>query len=304
MPAPALTLVVFSVPAPVYWPYFLGAAILAIGLPVILKNELPQAHGLDKVMPFGRLFYAIPIAVFAGEHFTIARLMAPGVPSWIPAHLFWIYFVGVALVAAAVSIVVKKYGQVAATLFGIMMCLFVVLLHIPRVVANPRDRISWAVALRELAFAGGAFAFASTQSKTRRSSNAAPSLLTLARYLVATTALFFGVEHFLHPDFAPGVPLAKLTPAWIPVPLFWGYLTGAVLLISGACLLINKKPRLAATYLGLTILLIVLVIYLPILISIPSDIGNGLNYFADTLMFAGTILLLADALPKEAAPHA
>jgi hypothetical protein len=43
----------------------------------------------------------------------------------------------------------------------------------------------------------------------------------------------------------------------------------------------------------------VLVIYLPILISIPSDIGNGLNYFADTLMFGGTILVLADALPKE-----
>jgi len=300
MPALALTLSFFSIPATVFWPYFLGAAILAIGLPVILTRDLPQAHGLDKVMPFGRLFYAVPIAVFAGEHFTIARLMAAGIPSWIPGHLFWIYFVGVALVAAALSIVVKKYAQVGATLFGIMMCLFVALLHIPRVAANAHDRISWAVALRELAFAGGAFAFASTQSKTPRSSNAAPPLLTLARYLFAITALFFGVEHFLHPDFAPGVPLAKLTPTWIPVPLFWGYLTGAVLLATAACLLLNKKSRLAATILGLTIFLIVLVIYLPIEISIPSDIGNAVNYIADTLMFSGAALLLADALPKEA----
>ena len=86
--------------------------------------------------------------------------------------------------------------------------------------------------------------------------------------------------------------------------LFWAYLAGTVLLATGASLLINKKSRLAATYLGLTILLIVLVIYLPILISIPADIGNGLNYFADTLLFSGTALLLADALPKEDLPHA
>jgi uncharacterized membrane protein len=303
MLASALTLASFSIPGPVFWPYFLGLALLAIGLPFILINDLPQARGLDKLMPFGRLFYAIPIAVFAGEHFTLAKFMAPMVPSWIPAHLFWIYFVGVALVAAALSIVVKKYAQLSATLFGIMMCLFVVLIHIPRVAANPRDRFSWAVALRELSFSGGAFAFATTQTKTPRPANATPPLLTLARYLFAITALFFGVEHFLHPDFAPAVPLEKITPTWIPLRLFWSYLAGAVLLAAGACLLVNKKARAATTYLGITILLIILVIYLPIEISIPSDIGNGLNYIADTMMFCGAALLLADALPKEDLTH-
>ena len=298
MPARALTLVVFSIPVPVFWPYFAGLAILAIGLPVILKSEVPQARGLDKLMPFGRLFFAIPLAVFAGEHFTLGRLMAGGIPAWIPGHVFWIYFVGVALVAAALSIVVKKYSQLAATLLGSMILLFVVLLHIPRVEADPHDRISWAVALRDLSFSGGAFAFAGAQRKLQ-SKNTTSLLVSLARYVIAVTAIFFGVEHFLHPEFASGVPLAKITPTWILLRLFWAYLAGVVLLASGACLLINKKSRLAATYLGLTILLIVLVIYLPILISIPSDIGNGLNYFADTLMFAGTIFLLADALPKE-----
>jgi len=296
MPALALTLLVFSIPATVFWPYFNGLAILAIGLPFILKNEVPQARGLDKLMPFGRLFYAIPLAVFAGEHFTLAKLMAGGMPSWIPAHVFLVYFVGVALVAAALSIVVKKYSQLAETLLGTMILLFVVLLHIPRVAANPHDRISWAVALRDLSFSGGAFAGA---QRKLQSKNTTSLLVTLARYVISVTAIFFGVEHFLHPEYAPGVPLAKITPDWIPLRLFWAYLAGVVLLAAGACLLLNKKSRLAATYLGLTILLIVLVIYLPILISIPSDIGNGLNYFADTLMFAGTILLLADALPKE-----
>jgi uncharacterized membrane protein len=302
MPALALRLAAFSVPGPVFWPYFSGAAILAIGLPIILKNEVPQAHGLDKLMPFGRLFYAIPLAVFAGEHFAVARLIAPTVPAWIPAHLFWIYFVGVALVAAALSIVVKKYAHLAATLLGIMIFLFVLLIHIPKVVANPRDRIAWAVALRDMSFSGGAFAFAGTQSKAAHSSNTTPALVTLGRYFIAIAALFFSVEHFLHPGFVPGVPLQKLTPTWIPLRLFWTYLAGVVLLAAGACILVNKEARLAATYLGIMILLMVLIIYLPILIDIPLDIGNGLNYFADTLLFSGTVLLLADALPKENYP--
>src|ERR1700722_8527678 len=184
----ALTLAAFSIPGPVFWPYFLGAALLAIGLPIILRNEVPQAYGLDKLMPFGRLFYAVPMAVFAGEHFSVAQFIAPAIPSWIPAHLFWAYFVGVALIAAALSIVVKKYSQLAATLLGIMIFLFVVLLHIPRVIGNPHDRIAWAVALRDLSFSGGAFAFAGAQSK--QASPAKPLLVTFARYSIAIAALF------------------------------------------------------------------------------------------------------------------
>src|SRR5947207_35628 len=79
-------------------------------------------------------------------------------------------------------------------------------------------------------------------------------------------AIFFSVEHFLHPAGCPGVPLEKLTPAWIPGRLVIGYLTGAILLIAGASILLNKKTRIAATYLGTWIVLLVLFIYGPILI--------------------------------------
>jgi uncharacterized membrane protein len=300
----AVSFAVFAIPGAVFWPYFAGIALLAIGLPIVIKNELHESRGIDKLMPFGRLFFAIPLAVFAAEHFTATRFIALLIPAWIPAHVFFVYLVGVALVAAALSIIVKKNAQLAATLLGIMIFLFVVLLHIPRVMANPRDRIAWAVALRDLSFSGGAFALAGAQSQAARPDKGTPPLVTIARFFVAVPALFFGVEHFLHPDFAPGVPLQKLTPAWIPLGLFWSYLTGAVLLAAGACILVNKKARAAATCLGITILLIVLVIYLPIELSIPADIGNGLNYFADTLLFCGAVFVLADALPKEAPSHA
>src|SRR2546429_186186 len=114
---------------------------------------------------------------------------------------------------------------------------------------------------------------------------------------------FCGVEHFLHPAGCPGVPLEKLMPAWIPGRLLIGYLTGAILLVAGASILLARKKRMAATYLGIWIVLLVLFIYGPILIAQMSDPSTavkveGINYFADTLLFAGAILALAGATPR------
>ena len=75
---------------------------------------------------------------------------------------------------------------------------------------------------------------------------------------------------------------------------------GVILILAGVCLLVNKKARMAATVLGLTILLTVLWIYLPMLLAAPKDVV-ALNFFFDTLLFCGTILLLANAMDRETA---
>jgi len=120
--APAI--LVLRIPGSVFWPYFAGVALLAIGLPIVLKNEVPEAHGLDKIMPFGRLFFCVPMVVFGAYHFTATKLVVLVVPSWIPAHRFWVYLVGIALFAAALSIVVRIQAPLAATLLAIMLFLW------------------------------------------------------------------------------------------------------------------------------------------------------------------------------------
>ena len=119
--------------------------------------------------------------------------------------------------------------------------------------------------------------------------------------------IFFGVEYFLHPLTAPGVPLAKLTPAWVPLPQLWAYLTGAILLVSGVALLLNKRPKQAATAIGIIMTVWTLVLYFPLLFmaSGTQQIAEGFNYVADTLLFAGVALLVAAAVstnPQAAAP--
>src|SRR6202035_5621773 len=126
----AATLVAFGMPADVFWLYFAAIVLFAIGLTRIIKDELPQKHGIEKILPFGRLFFAIPMGVFGTEHLVDASDIAQVVPSWMPAHLFWTYLVGVALIAAALSIVLNRHARLAATLLGSMLLVFVALIHV------------------------------------------------------------------------------------------------------------------------------------------------------------------------------
>ena len=263
------------------------------------RTDIARASGLNKVVVLSNLCFAIPLAVFGAEHLSGARFIMLGVPSYMPWRLFWAYFVGFALLAASLSIATKIHVRWSGLLFGIMMVLFVAMLHFPRVLANPRDRIAWVIVIRELSFAGGGWVLAGNAMRGQGKN----TLITVGRVLIAIAAIFFGTEHFLHPAGCPGVPLEKLTPAWIPGRLLLGYLTGVILLVAGTSILLTRKTRMAATYLGTWVVLLVVFIYGPILIAQMSDPSaavsvEGINYFADTLLFAGAILALASATPR------
>lgn len=286
-----------SIPEKVFWPYFAGTAILAIGIFANGKDVL-RAQGTDKIVALGPIFFAVPMAVFASQHFTEAKAVATLVPSWMPGHLFWTYFVGTAIIAASLSMVVRKQARLAAMLLGVLLILFELLLHIPAIIRHPKNVIAWAIALRDLAFSGGALAFAGTLS-VKGKAEGTNHLVTLARVFLSVAAIFFGAEHFLHPEFMPAVDFDRSVPTWIPGLGFWSYLAGAVFLIAGTSLIVNWKTRIAATCLGFMVLLLVLFVYLPIVAFNPSDINEGLNFFVSTLAFSGAALLLAGAIPER-----
>ena len=300
---PALAFAPFGIQAIAFWIYVSASLLLIVGL-IKIFGELPQAHGVDKIMPLGRLFFAIPLAVFGSEHFTATANVASLVPRWIPAPTFWTYLVGLAFLCAALSIAVLVQARLAAALVGMTMLIFVLVMDMPGVVAQPGNRFFWALALRQLAFSGGAFAFAlspwSTGLKPAPSQPKLAAWVAFPRFFIGIPSIFYGVEHFLHPEYVPAIPLQKLTPDWIPGRIFLSYFVGVILILGGVCLLVNKKTRMAATLLGLTILLTVLWIYLPMLLAAPTDVV-ALNFFFDTLLFCGAILLLANAMEKETA---
>jgi uncharacterized membrane protein len=278
-----------------------GVALFFIGI-WASRKEIAEARGLEKVVALSTLCFAIPLAVFGAEHLSAARGLKEGVPAFMPWRLFWAYFVGFALLAASLSIATKIQVRWSGLLFGIMMFLFEAMIHIPRALASPHDRIPWVIVFREMSFGGAGWILAGNAMDEWRGQGKGV-LITVGRVLIALTALFFGVQHFLHATGLPGVPLEKQMAAWIPGRVLINYVTGAALLVGGASFLLNRRTRTAATWLGGWILLLVLVIYGPVLIAGLLDPSTaveveGINYFADTLLFAGVILLLASAMPR------
>ena len=71
----------FTIPSMVIWSYLAFGLVLAIGLVTIfLRGDWQKARGLDKLILFGPLFYAAPLAAFGTEHFTLTKAVASIVP--------------------------------------------------------------------------------------------------------------------------------------------------------------------------------------------------------------------------------
>jgi uncharacterized membrane protein len=289
-----------------------GLLIFLIGL-WAAKEDIAAARGLDKVVALANLCFAVPLAVFGALHLFGPQFVKDLVPPYMPGRMFWVYFVGCALIAAALSIATKIGVRWSGLLVGIMMFMFVGMLYLPSGLRHlhrwfylhPRTpieelaRFTWTIVFRESSFGGAAWLLAGAAKDGWRGP-ARSTLITVGRILVALAAIFFGIQHFLHPMGLPGVPLQREMPAWVPARPVIDYVTGAALLAVGVSGLLNIKTRTIAASVGGWILLTILVIYGPVMIGALSDPNVevqvvGINYFADTLLFAGVILALASA---------
>jgi uncharacterized membrane protein len=281
-----------------------GTALFLIG-GFASKNQIAEARGLDKIVALSNLCFAAPLAVFGTLHLFGPEFVKGGVPKYMPAPMFWVYFVGAALIAASLSIATKIEVRWSGLLFGIMMFLFVAMLYVPGALRQPHNRFIWTIVFRESSFGGAGWILAAVAKDGWRGP-VKTSLITVGRIVVALAAIFFAIQHFLHPLGLPGVPLRKEMPAWVPGRVLIDYVTGAALLATGASVVLPRKTRTVAACAGGWILLTVLVIYAPVMIAALSQPGigvkvEGINYFFDTLLFAGVILALASAAPRSEA---
>jgi len=272
-------------------PWISGTAALALGV-FAARRDLAGARGIDKLVVLGPVLIAAPLAAFAGEHMTLSDFIQTMIPAWYPARLFLSYSVGVALYAAALSLALRRYIWLSAGLLALMFLMFVTTLHVPNAM-HAADRFGWIVSLRDFTFGAGALALAGAFGLGRRAND--NPYATIGRVLVGAACIVFGVLHLIYPANAPGVPLQKMTPPWIPLPSAWGYLTGALEIVLGGMMVAGRHARMAAAWLGLWIVILVLIIYAPFVATATE--GNekleALNYVWDTLLFAGTVLAIA-----------
>jgi uncharacterized membrane protein len=282
----------------VFWPALLGLSFLAVGVVTYrrdFRTGAPrEAFGL---VALGPTFVAAALAAFAGEHFTAAASLAELVPQWLPARLFIAYFVGVAHLAAALSFVARRYIQWSAIGLAVMFGLFVLLMDLPAAIAQPATPLNWILAARQTTFAIGALALFATETKDR-SPLPWRTLVMIARIWTATVLVFYGIQHVVHPEYTPGVPSTELTAAWVPLPLLTAYATGFLLIAFGMAMFVPRYAGAAAALCGLLMVLLTLGLYVPQFFLAANDQQRvvAINFVFDTLLFAGTVLVISKAI--------
>jgi uncharacterized membrane protein YphA (DoxX/SURF4 family) len=109
------------------------------------------------VLVWVRILFGLCPLVFGISHYVYAEFTAQMVPGWIPAPLFWAYATGTAHLAAGIAIVTGIRVRLAATLLATMCGLFVLLLHLPRVIATPHSQLEWTMMFVALSITGAAW---------------------------------------------------------------------------------------------------------------------------------------------------
>lgn len=269
------------------------------------KNDV----NLKRLARFGELLVAFLMVYSSVMHFKFAHFVAGIVPKWLPWRLFWAYFTGVGLFAAGVSIVVRKHTYLATMLLAIMLSLFILLIHTPSMINSIVHKsgdiaVLWSFngtggvnnALKDVALMLSALIVGCAYSVTRQPVRT--KVVRILSTLFALVIVAFGIEHFLFTNYTPGVPSWSFVTFWIPWRLFWGYFTGAAMVVGGVMILVKRKGPIAATALAIMILVVAVLTYG---FRVIAHLGNysELTDSVKDVAVAGGLLVLAAILPSE-----
>lgn len=116
----------------------------------------------DNGLHTAQLLFGMALPIIGLSHFVYADATAGMIPAWIPARKVFAYLTGTGHVAAGVALLVGVLPRLAAAMEALMISCFVVLLHVPGVVAAPHDRFQWTMCCVAMVLNGCCWAMAAT----------------------------------------------------------------------------------------------------------------------------------------------
>lgn len=115
----------------------------------------------DSGLRVARILFGLSCLVFGWAHFVYADFTAHMIPDWLPAHVPLAYITGAGHVAAGVALISGVLPRLAATLEGVMMAIFVVVVHVA-LLPSPHIQLNWTLLFVAVSLTGSAFAVAWT----------------------------------------------------------------------------------------------------------------------------------------------
>ena len=119
---------------------------------------------MDGLTKTGTYIFAIPVGLLGISHFLMGSSIAAGLPSFYFASILWVYLSGLSLLAAATSILTRKYTRLACLLLALLFFILVLTVDLPRFINAP-SYMEISILLKDISIAGGALVIAAVSSR-------------------------------------------------------------------------------------------------------------------------------------------
>ncbi|MBV8684397.1 MAG: hypothetical protein JO111_16090 [Caulobacteraceae bacterium] len=109
-----------------------------------------------------RAIYALAMIDFGVAHLAYVTFTGALVPAWLPSHAAWVYFTGLAYIAAGAAMLAGVAARLAAALSAVQMGLFTLLVWVPVVARGAAKAEDWSELTISLALAAAGWVIADT----------------------------------------------------------------------------------------------------------------------------------------------
>ena len=151
-------------------PYENVAEITAMAMGGLLAwSLLGEGDARRRAGLIARYVFGVCLIVFGISDVVYAKFTASLVPTWLPpSQMFWTYFATVAHIAAGLAVLSGIRAWLAALLVTVMYAIFQVVVHVPLVLADPKDGGHWLEPVTNLLLLGAAWLLTEYLGKTRK----------------------------------------------------------------------------------------------------------------------------------------
>ena len=115
---------------------------------------------MNKLSTIGRILFALPFGIFGINHFIMKDVFTGMLTSFIPGGGYTIILTGMALIAASISIIAKRYIRISCLLLAFMLLVFILTIHIPNLIHHTEKVIAMINLLKDTSLMGGALMIA------------------------------------------------------------------------------------------------------------------------------------------------
>ncbi len=97
---------------------------------------------MKNLTTIGKFLLGLMFLVFGVNHFMNASDMTGMVPGWLPGAKFWVYLIGVALVAGGLAVILNKMTYWAGMGLALLMLIFILTIWIPGLMKEGADMMA------------------------------------------------------------------------------------------------------------------------------------------------------------------